>query len=397
MKRPFLLASLACSFLVPALALAAFSRPSDAFTLLGSDGKPREFDSAFFLKFDEGGENLAVFGKVNGMSEGKTRKDIKFQMHADLSVTANEGKGTVGIDLMVHDDTAYIRGGEVDLALSGLSDADIEESLATYNEEFKGKWFSIGLTDVERFESFGGTDFSQLISAGSESITPDDAKELVARVIDAMFAMETSRFKGGNTHLLTLKSHFLRDAAQAAQEWLQENDPSLLQEGALDLNDEDMDAIEQLIGDAVNVRLKIDTNDVGEFRFAKFFAAVTVPDVNVFFSLEGKVEHRPIPVYLDIPKNAEKLEDHMNVFGFPMTATPEGMEDAFPRQFEEDESRDVRNEEPDFPRVYRGGCSSATLEDLSASRKGDCPIDRISRRYLREQTLRNQAERRVSQ
>ena len=225
MKRPFLLVSLACSFLVPALALAAFSRPSDALTLLGGDGKPREFDSAFFLKFDEDGGNLAVFGKLNGMSEGKTRKDIKVQMHADLSVTADEGKGSMGIDLMVHNDTAYIRGGEVDLAFSDLSDADIEEWLATYNEEFKGKWFSVGLVDAEEFESLGGTDFSQLISAGSESITPADVQELVARVIDAMFAMETSRFKGGNTHLLTLKSHFPRDAEKAAQEWLQENDP----------------------------------------------------------------------------------------------------------------------------------------------------------------------------
>ncbi|MDD4628152.1 MAG: hypothetical protein PHE68_02040 [Candidatus Peribacteraceae bacterium] len=399
MKRPVLLVSLALSFLVPALALATFARPSDVLFTLNSDGKPREFDSTFYMKVDDSSENMQIFGTdapsdtirifgtVSGMAEGKSLKDAKLQMHADVTAAADEGKGSASVDLMVRGETAYVRIGDVSLKLADVAEADIKEWLATFNKEFKGKWFTIPLTTSE-LESLGGMSSSDLLNefgADSGTFTQADVKELFARVLDAMFTIEGTRYKEGSAYLLTLKSHFLQEAVNTARSFLKEKDPSLLQDGTLDVDMQELEAIETQILKALTIRLKVDINNEGAFRFAKYFASVTVPEANVFFSMEGKMQHRPLPVYLDIPENAEKLEDHLMNLGLPSIGTPI---DASP--FDATPSW-----EPTFTQPSRTGgqsdpCLSQTPEGVFANRTGACPLVRESRRHLKERVLRDQ-------
>lgn len=379
MKRPVLLVSLALSFLVPALALAAFTRPSDVLFTLQSDGKPREFDTTFYAKTEGTEDNVRIFGKVSGMTEGKTLDELKLQMHADISVAADEGKGSAGVDLMVRGQTAYVRIGEVSLHLTDITQADAEEWLAAFNREFKGKWFIVPLTASE-LESYGGMSSGIIdeFTADSDVLTPADIRELATRVIDAAVQMEATRFREGNAYLLTLKPHFLLDAVKAARSFLGEKDPGLLQNGALDMDMQELEEIESQILRTLIVRLKVDTNNDDDFRFAKYFASVTVPEANVFFSVEGTMQHRSLPVYLDLPKNAEKLEDHLMDLDFPTFTTP----------VESPIFDDIPSWEPPVD-TSSDPCRSRTIEGVSANRTGACPVVRESRRSLKERVLNN--------
>jgi hypothetical protein len=276
--------------------------PSDLLASLAYDGRPRQFEGKFYASVGEETDAVRFFGNVRGMSEGFTKKDRKFSLHVDLTAAMNEGDITGSLDGMVYHETAYLRFSDVSIRPAQMSfeDANFLREIRQYQD----RWFTLDLTEAT-------SEFSQ---RNDIALTSDQWKEELNIILDTLFTMEHTRFKTGNSYLLTFNPNAWAETFTSAINNLETLDPDLADE----LSGEDMLPVlataAETYTNALTVRLKVDTTNEGDFRFARIYATLNLPDEDtpVSLSFEGTVQHRPQPVYLDLPKHAEPLE---KVFG----------------------------------------------------------------------------------
>ncbi|MDO8468893.1 MAG: hypothetical protein Q7S29_04010 [Candidatus Peribacter sp.] len=374
MKKSFFVTACAVAFSVPLIALAAFIRPSSVLTSLAYDGKPREFEGKFYASVGEGADLVRFFGNVRSLSEGVHLKEIKSSLHVDMTAETNEGDITGSMDMMAYRETLYVRVSNVSIRAKDMSsdDADFLAWIRTY----QNRWFTLDLANAT----------ADLNEESGLSLTTDQWKEELALVLDTLFTMEHTRFKTGNTFLLSFNPEMWAEALTSSINNLDSIDPDLADQ----LSGEDMLPVLSTGADyyahALTARLKVDTNTDGDFRFARIYATLDLPaeDTPVSLAFEGTLQHRTQPVHLDLPKQTEPLEQ---LFGdvLPFSPLPTEPMPTF------DEWWTVPEETPDLPAVSRPvrlpvpstNCSpDGSVRGIDLSTQELCPGGRESRRSM---------------
>jgi len=69
--------------------------------------------------------------------------------------------------------------------------------------------------------------------------------------------------------------------------------------------------LQELIEGNMVFKLKIDTNNNDELRFGRYYISLKMPDNGIQFAIDGEMQHRPKPVYLDIPTITASLEESL--------------------------------------------------------------------------------------
>jgi hypothetical protein len=375
MRKSLLLVTVTVAVIFPCLALAAFTRPSDMLLTLMYDGKPRQFEGKFYVSVPLEGDTVRFFGKTSGMSEGRTLKDTKMSLRADIAVTMAEGELKGAIEMMAYRQKFYVR--LTDVAIKAKRDAAGAAELMASISRYQDRWFVWDLPDevFDRTTVMGGSGLSQ-----------EEAKQLLAVIADSFLSLEHTRTKIGNTYLLTLTKEWA-EALTSAINGVGEMNPDL----ADTLSSEEVLPVlatsAEAYANALTARLKVDTTREGDFRFARYYTTFTLPDDEgepVIFAIEGTAQHRPKPVYLEVPKEAEPLE---SVLGdFLPSLGPSEEEWMVP---EEEELEFPTEERPILLPLPSPSCSAqGSVRGADISTQELCPGGRESRRLIRERRLR---------
>ena len=387
MKRLLTFSGAAIFLASPLFALAAFSRPSEmlfARSIGNPEGKPVEFTTTLYGEFNDGNENFQLFSTISGMVEGKTlktdRKDTyKANVFIDFSMitSADTAKIAGNMEMRMYGDKIYMRIADLSVQSQDKSDAEIAEELRIFDEKIKGKWF---VFDAAMYEEMATNNTSvrwsdniwqDIAEANDFGITADQLREVTMQVLDAMFRMDAVQFQGGFSYVLSLKPHFLREGWQAFIAWSKTNKPELMTSLPMDPDDPQIMSIDEELSKTLTMKVKMDTNEEGDFRFGKYFLSASVPDSNFSFSFEGKFQHRALPVYVSIPGDAQAFEALLEDMGFPSLV---------PTQ--EPPTPEETTVPPTQP-SDRGCLQEQSAEKVDLIRKGMCPSSRKSRRLIR--------------
>ncbi|MDD5041915.1 MAG: hypothetical protein PHX87_05785 [Candidatus Peribacteraceae bacterium] len=385
MKKSFFFTACAVVFAVPLIALAAFLRPSDILTSLAYDGKPRDFEGKFYASVGEGTDIVRLFGTVRSQSEGLNFKDMKSSLHMNLTATMSEGDISGTFDLMAYHEALYVRISDVAIRSKNMNarDADFLSSI----NQYQNRWFVLDIP--QEMSSWSWTDALQ--EEGSD-LSSAQVKQILVIAADALFSMEHTRTRTGDTYLLTLTRQWA-DALTSAINGVGEMSPGIADE----LSSEEMLPVlatnAEYLSQAVTVRLKVDTTSEGDFRFARIYTTFTAPDDEgnpVNFAIEGTLQHRPQPVYLDLPKQTEPLD---GIFGdtLPFLEMPvEQMPDEWSVPSDgwipsDDEVKPFSNRRPLPLPVPSAVCSpDGRVRGIDLQLLEPCPGGRESRRSLRQ-------------
>ncbi|MFH0851149.1 MAG: hypothetical protein V1876_00160 [Candidatus Peregrinibacteria bacterium] len=359
---------------VPIIALAAFSHPGDLLSPLAHDGRPREFEGKFYASAGEGPDVVRFFGNIKTMSEGRSLKDMKSSLRVDMTATTSEGDITGAIDMMAYHETLYVRVSDVSIRVKGMASGDAD--FLSWINPYQNRWFTLDLADIT-------SDFN---AASDFMLTPDEWKGGLARVLDIMFTMEHTRFKTGNTYLLTFNPDAWADALTSVISNLDTMNPGFADK----MTGGDMLLAVSTGADcyahALTMRLKVDTTSEGDFRFARIYATLDLPDEDapVSLALEGTLQHRPQPVYLDLPRQTEPLDglfgDSLPFLEMPMDLMP--IDDYWMTPVETPEFSPVKR--PFFLPVPSATCSpDGSVRGIDLQLLEPCPGGRESRRSLR--------------
>ncbi|ALM10139.1 MAG TPA: hypothetical protein DEB30_04140 [Candidatus Peribacter riflensis] len=370
MRKSFLLTACAVVFAVPLIALAAFSRPSDVLFGLENAGGPRSFEIKLYSTVGEEEDLVQFFVTGNGMTEGTTPQDLKISLHLNVSAVTTEGTISGVGDVIGYHEKVFFRLSNVKVSGPIITAGDLAD-IETMSREMRGRWFV-----AEAPQTTDSPSWDEMARELDLPFSAAQMREGIARVIDAVFAMEHSRFLAGTTYTLTLKPNFIVEGIRAAEGWLTE----VNQDSAANMpetGDADLQEFEDLFRQNLTVRLKVDMSGDGAFRFARSYVTLSLPDEAVALSLEASMQQRPAPVYVQIPANATPVEE---LLGFSLI--PEGLFDGgsdMPETIDDGAWPDL------WPENEWNPCDMITDEvDLRDARLGDCPVTRESRRSLRE-------------
>ena len=412
----------AAVLLAPASSLAIFQSPSSLLMSIGYDGKPQEFENSFYARV-EIPETFVIKGDIKGAIEGKTLSNMKLKMDAYASAAIDENdRMSLSIKTILHMKKFYVRIDGLKIAMSELSRYDLA-NLDREIQKYVGKWYSIDLTDLDD-SAFALHDIDSTLKMYGEifeemNMTPEEIKKFIMDVIDAVFTMERNQFKDGFAYTLTLKPDFLERAFEVTYNMMKECGCESY------FSDAGIDIFQKLLGNAMNLKMKIDTNALDQFRFSKTYFSLNM-DNEVEIAIEGKNQHRPKPVYLDVPYNALSLEDAIGellgaeaFFGGVFEGIEEGEDDWILEEEEEIEGEydwegdlyrdgkeyfepeeettvpfmesEVRREQ--LPQYVQEDCAYMPLDAsyVGLIRKGNCQIHRYSKRTINE-ALRDKAK-----
>ncbi|MDD5469960.1 MAG: hypothetical protein PHO92_04160 [Candidatus Peribacteraceae bacterium] len=295
---------------VPFIALAAFTRPSEALRLLSYDGKPRTFSAQVYVS----AADTTATVSMNGAMEGKRPEDIKakFSLTADI---AERGAwlATVRAQARVYRGQLYVL----------LEDAAARDGMDIPSAGI-GQWYVMPLAfgdmqQPEEWEDIAEELAMHLRAAGVET-TAEDLTQALNAVVDGLFAMEQSRYAGGYAYSMRLHPNFLRNAVGTVSRFLLEHGNEDVRAFVREMQQEmmmepDMLAeTESQVRQMVNLHLKVDTNTADEFVFGKYYVSLAVPEGDMHVALEGKLQQLMTPVYLEIPRDAIAIEEGSGEF-----------------------------------------------------------------------------------
>ena len=356
MRRRSLFSAL-LALAVPTIALAAYAAPSDLLLALKFHNKP--MDIAYEAHVTHAPEMYASVW-LKGSAESSTPETAKADMKMTFDLVMPEAKTTIRakMQMRVVNGVFYVYPDGVD----GVTDHE----LATLTGKIAGKnWFSVPLTDVQKLHGMG-----------------DEAtmRDLAVTVIDALLVME----KTGNTYSLTLRpdgAEFLRTAL---------NDMAARGDGEMPgMSESDMMDLRALLAQT-NVHLKVQTNAANLPASVKYYVSSSQEGVEVV--LQGTAAVRSAPLVVEIPRGAQDLQEAMRKLGaWPSGAFSEYQDSPSewevvpePEWNEEEWTEDEWPVNP--PAAATSRCPGETeAEQLAAARRGDCGMQRPSRRSLQPQ------------
>ncbi|MBU0458384.1 hypothetical protein KJ652_00905 [Patescibacteria group bacterium] len=294
----------------PVVTFAVFTNPADLLMSLGYDGKPREFDYNFYANLDQESD-VEIKGNIQGAMEGKDTDNIKLKINGDISIKVDDESVNANARMIIHQKKLYMRLDNLELNFNDFSDSmmkDFEDEL----NKVRNKWIYLDLEDsdfrdleqVGNYWDMYGPIFEEL------DMTPAEGKQLISDVIGALFNMEHMQFKEGHSYSLGLHPQFLERAFEVIYNKMNGHDlGDYLNEPEFNEFLAGLQGTQDLIADSINLKIKLDTNVEDQFRYAKYYLSFNMPEAGVSASIEGKAQHRILPVYLDVPVGAENLED----------------------------------------------------------------------------------------
>jgi len=295
MRRPFLL-GLTLSLVTPFAALAYFSQPSALLKAVEFDGRPRNFTMEAHARMEDTYASVWMFGE----GEGRTVDTMKGKWHATVDVAEADMRMRLKVDLILHQQVAYVRINEFN---ANVEDAVLQASLAVLQK----KWISIPL-EMEQAQMEGRdafiTGFIDGLALEGIYVEKEQVEKLLDGLVDALLSLEYTQFSGGHAYSLRLKERFLSETLLVLNEFFTAIDGEDLELGDL-VNDPSAQETEAMIRDAVNLHIKINTNEDQDFLFAKFYLAAQSPALPGFsFITQGEVQRKMKPVYVEVPSEA---------------------------------------------------------------------------------------------
>ena len=295
MRRPFLL-GLTLSLVTPLAALAYFTQPSALLKAVEFDGKPRSFTMEAHARMEDTYASLWM----NGEGEGRTLDTMKGKWHATVDFAEEGMQMRMKLSMVLHQQVVYVR---IDEFNANVEDAVLQASI----DVLQKKWISIPL-EMEQAQ-VGGRDafitgFVDGMALEGIFVEKEQVEKLLDGLVDALLSMEYTQFTGGHAYSLRLKDGFLYETLLVLNEFFSAIDGEDLGLGDL-VNDPSTQETEAMIRDAVNLHIKINTNDAQDFLFAKFYLAAQSPVLPGFsFATQGEVQRKMTPVYVEVPSEA---------------------------------------------------------------------------------------------
>ena len=308
MKKIFTLCALVAAA-VPFVALAAFTRPSEALRLLSYDGKPRTFSVQAYIS----AEDVTATVVMSGAMEGKRPQDVK----AKLTLTADITEGgawlaTVRAQARVYREQLYVL----------LEDVAAREGEDVPTEGI-GQWYVMPLAfgamqQPGEWEDVAEELAMQLRAAGVET-TAEELTQAITSVVDGLFTIERTQYAGGHAYSMRLHRNFLRNAVETVSRFLLEHGDedvrAFVREMQQEMMEPDMLAeTESQVRQMLNLHLKVDTNTADAFVFGKYYVSLTLPEGDMHVALEGKLQRLMTPVYLEVPRDAIAAEEGSGEF-----------------------------------------------------------------------------------
>jgi hypothetical protein len=407
MRRLFAL-GVTCSLVaLPVAALAYFMQPSALLKAIEFDGRPRNFSMEAHARMDD----TYVSFWANGEGEGRTADAMKGKWHATLDVVADDTNMRVKVDMLLHQQVAYVRLNELH--------TDFEDDVLQVSANvLQKKWLAIPLNEEQA--QVGGKDafiagFVEGMAQEGIAVSPQRVEAFIDSLIDAILSLEHTEFIGGNAYSLRLKEGFVREILLSTDEFLREMNGEDLRLTEF-LADPSIWEMESLMLNATNLHIRVNTNDEDDFQMMRFYLAVEHPALAGFsFVTQGETQRQMTPVYIGVPSNAHTMsqdelleylsdEDLWSQFGnvdmWDIDST-EWMDDEDTDEEAWDSGSDWWPEEEDTwtPRRRHQEqrsdlpCTGSpdSLEYLFLSRKGICPLvdrDRGARINLQESAKR---------
>ena len=295
MRRPFLL-GLTLSLVTPLAALAYFTQPSALLKAVEFDGKPRSFTMEAHARMEDTYASLWM----NGEGEGRTLDTMKGKWHATVDFAEEGMQMRMKLSMVLHQQVVYVR---IDEFNANVEDAVLQASI----DVLQKKWISIPL-EMEQAQ-VGGRDafitgFVDGMALEGIFVEKEQVEKLLDGLVDALLSMEYTQFTGGHAYSLRLKDGFLYETLLVLNEFFSAIDGEDLGLGDL-VNDPSTQETEAMIRNAVNLHIKINTNDAQDFLFAKFYLAAQSPVLPGFsFATQGEVQRKMTPVYVEVPSEA---------------------------------------------------------------------------------------------
>ncbi len=365
MRRRSLLSAL-LTLAVPAIALAAYAAPSDLLLALKFHNQP--MDIAYEAHVTHAPEMYASVW-LKGSAQSTTPETAKADMKLTFDLVMPEAKTTVRakMQMRVVDGMFYVYLESVD----GVTDHE----LATLTGKIAGKnWFSVPLNDVQNLHGMG-----------------DEAKmrDMAVVAIDALLMME----KTGNTYSLKLRPDGAEFLASAL------NDMAARSNGEIpEMTESDTMDLRALLAQT-NLHIKVQTNAADLPASVKYY--VSTAQEGVEFVLQGTATVRSAPLVVEVPRGAQDLQEALEkldawpsgAFSEYQGSPPEWEVVPEPEWNEEEwmeEEWPTEGMEPDEhidgTAPGTSGCPGETeAEQLAAARRGDCGMQRPSRRSLQPQ------------
>lgn len=192
MRRSTSLAIAFGSLAVPLVALAAYASPSALFAALNDTGAARTISTEAHVHLD--GDDIALW--VKGETEGKTLATAKAKANVTFDHLSDGVLDRVRMRVMILDGKLYLRM----ISGKGLTAEDLRN------------WQSYSLTEPSQHEDAKAMILQMLRDEGI-NMTEEQLTDLIDRVINAVFSMDSAEASGLTSYSLRLQPAFLTNLA----------------------------------------------------------------------------------------------------------------------------------------------------------------------------------------
>ena len=286
---------------------------------------------------------MQIIANMHGAMEGKELDKMKMHMSGDIQIVNEEDVMTGNAKIVIHNGIFYIRLDDTGFYYQDEYVAEISSFEQTV-APLLGQWYSMPVDEL--LEEISGNDGGTIDSLAplfeSAQVEVDNPRDVVTGLFDSIFDMDSSNFFGGKSYTLTLKPDFLYNAVSYFEQVTNRStdDP-------IDSYDDaygEVEVLQELLDDNTVAKLKIDTNNNDELRFGRYYVSLKMPDNGIQFAINGEMQHRTKPVYLDVPTITASLEESLLEMQEPSSILDED-EDEY--EDEDEHMMDIEDEELD--------------------------------------------------
>jgi hypothetical protein len=289
MRRSLFVSIITSVTLAPAIALAAFTLPSQVLMSVQFDGKPMD------IAFEAHGhmEDMDVSAWISGQSQN--HKDIK-SAKAALKATVDmqkEGEGRMRIkaEMKVVDAKGYFR-------LVSIEGA-FQDELGDIATQFSSnKWYSVDLDEAAEETPVG-------------LYSEEEMTELLSSFIDRLFSLQKTKSGTDTVYSIKLKRQAWKEFSVLLKE-------TGMDDGIIP-SKKDLNELRKIFS-KINVHIKVTTDASDVAKSLKLYAAYKDKDLSV--ALQGTSTVRSSPVQVTAPLDAIPLEEATK------SSTSERLEDA---------------------------------------------------------------------
>ena len=271
--------------ILPVIALAAFTSPSDLLIATQFAGKPLDVNYAAHVAVNATQATVWVKGKVQG-KDAKTEK-------ANLKVTVDIADATAGTvrvrgQIRAVDGVVYAR---VD-SMTKKSNVDLD---AVGKQIKMSQWYSAPIDQTATQE------------LQTQGLDQDKSKEFARKVIDAALGMQSSTVNGETIYSLQIKPTAAKELAVVFQDFYTTSNYDAPAPTAAKL---------QTILDKLSVHIKVNTGTADTPKSIKLYASYT-DQANPGFSVavQGQATVLPTDIVVVAPQGALSIMDQYKQMG----------------------------------------------------------------------------------